>query len=114
VARGFFAANVAQGIQRALSDVDFSGGGKGFFHPDNFSFGDALRISRLNAALMSVAGVESARILRIARLRSASADADTRANIRQGYLAVGANEIIQLNNDRNFPERGVLTLVPLV
>jgi hypothetical protein len=114
VATGFFVANVAQGIQRILSSGDLPGGGKGFFHPDSFSFGDALRISKLSAAVMSVAGVESARIIRIARLRVADPDADTRANLRQGFLAVGASEIIQLNNDRNFPERGVLTLVPLV
>jgi hypothetical protein len=113
VAKGFFSGNVAQGIQQALSNGDLPGGGMGFFHPDNFSFGDALYVSRINAAVMGVAGVESARITRIARLRVPDPDADTRANLRQGFLSVGSSEIIQLDNDRNFPERGVLTLQPL-
>jgi hypothetical protein len=113
VAKGFFAANVAQGIQQVLNNSELAGGRKAFFNPDNFTFGDPLYVSSLNAAVMSVAGVESARILRLARLHVSNPGSDTRANLRQGFLAVGSNEIIQLNNDRNFPEHGVLTLVAL-
>ena len=113
IATGFFVGNVEQGIQQVLSNRDLAGGGKGFFHPDNFSFGDDLYVSRLHAAVMSVAGVESARITRLARLHVSNPDADTRENLRQGFLAVGSNEIIQLDNDRNFPERGVIALLPL-
>jgi hypothetical protein len=114
VAPGFFAANVAQGLLQILGDGELPGGGRGFFHPDNFSFGDGLYVSKIDAAVMSVAGVQSVRITRLARLRAANPDADTRTNLRQGFLAIAANEIVQLNNDRNFPERGVLTVAPLV
>ena len=113
VAPGFFAADVGQGILQVLGDGELPNGSNGFFHPDNFSFGDALYISKINAAVMGIAGVQSARITRLARLRVPNPDADTRANLRQGFLAVGPNEIIQLNNDRNFPERGVIILQPL-
>jgi hypothetical protein len=110
VVAGFFSATVEQGILQILSNSDLPRSGKGFFHPDNFSFGDDLYVSRILAAVMSVAGVESARIIRLARLRAVNPDADTRTNLGQGFLAIGSNEIIQLDNDRNFPENGVLTL----
>jgi arginine deiminase len=96
-----------------LSNSNLPGSGKGFFHPDNFSFGDDLYVSRILAAVMSVAGVESARIIRLARLHAVNHDADTRTNLGQGFLAIGPSEIIQLDNDRNFPENGVLTLQAL-
>jgi hypothetical protein len=114
VVAGFLPAAVEQGILQVLSNGDLPGGGKGFFHPDNFSFGYDLYVSRLHAAVMCVAGVESARITRLARLHAANPDGDTGQNLAQGFLAIGSNEIVQLDNDRNFPERGVLTLVPLV
>jgi hypothetical protein len=113
VVPGFFSATVEQGILQALSNGDLSGDGKGFFHPDNFSFGDDLFVSRILAAVMSVAGVDSARIIQLARLHAPDPNVDTRTNIGQGFLAVGPDEIIRLDNDRNFPENGVLTLQAL-
>jgi predicted phage baseplate assembly protein len=114
VVAGFFPAAVEQRILLVLSNGDLPASGKGFFHPDNFGFGDDLYVSRLHKAVMSVAGVESARIIRLARLHAANPDGDTRRNLGQGFLAIGPNEIVRLDNDRNFPERGVLSLVPLV
>ena len=114
IVAGFLPAAVEQGILQVLSNGDLPGGGKGFFHPDNFSFGDGVYVSRLNAAIMSIVGVGSARITRLARLHAANPDADTQLNLGQGFLAIGSNEIVQLDNDCNFPERGVLSLMPLV
>jgi hypothetical protein len=113
VAAGFFSTTVAQGILQVFSNGNLPGGGKGFFHPDNFSFGDDLYVSKILAAVMRVAGVESARIVWLARLHAVNPDADTRTNLSQGFLAIGANEIVQLDNNRNFPENGVLTLQAL-
>ena len=110
VMAGFFSATVEQGLLQVLSNSDLPSGGKGFFHPDNFSFGDDLFVSKIYAAVMSVPGVESARIERLARLHAANSDADTQSNLAQGLLAIGTNEIVRLDNDRNFPENGVLTL----
>jgi hypothetical protein len=114
VVAGFFPAAVEQGILQVLSNADLAGGGKGFFHSDNFSFGDDLHVSKLHKAVMSVAGIESARITRLARLHAANTDGETQLNLAQGFLAIGPSEIVQLDNDRNFPERGVLSLMPLV
>jgi predicted phage baseplate assembly protein len=113
VTPGFRSSAVQQQIELALSASDLTGGGKGFFHPDNFSFGDSLYTSRLFAAVMAVPGVDSARITRLARLHSAFPDVETQANLRQGFLAAGPDQIIRLDNDRNFPENGVLTVQSL-
>jgi len=110
---GFRSAAVEQQIELVLSNSVLPSGAKGFFHPDNFSFGDNLYTSRLFAAVMAVPGVDSVRITRLARLHSAFPDNETQANLRQGFLSAGPDQIIRLDNDRNFPENGVLTVQSL-
>jgi hypothetical protein len=111
---GFFPAAVQQQIELVLSNSVLPGGAKGFFHPDNFSFGDSLYASRLYVAVMAVPGVNSVGITRLARFHAAFPDRETQANLTQGYLAAGPDQIIRLDNDRNFPENGVLTIQSLV
>ncbi len=96
---GAFGPTVAEAVRLALV---------AFFAPDRFSFGDAVRVSRLYAAIYAVAGVASARIVTLARYRSAHAAEETAANLAAGQLAVGSGEIVRLDDDRDFPERGVL------
>jgi hypothetical protein len=112
VAPGARASDVGQALEQTLSARESVAGGTGFFHPDNFSFGDHLHVSRLLAAIMAVAGVESAQITRLARLHAAEPERDTRTNLRQGFLSIGPNEIVRLDNDRNFPEQGILAIRP--
>lgn len=108
--KGFLAEDVRQRLLQALSNADLPGGQKGFFHPGNFSLGDNLYASRLFAAITAVPGVESAQIAQLTRSRSARPVDETVANLRRGYLLVGPNEIIRLDNDRNFPQNGTLTI----
>jgi hypothetical protein len=61
---------------------------------------------------MGVSGVQSAQITRLARLHSAQPDSETAANLAKGFLAAGADQIIRLDNDRNFPQNGTLTVIP--
>ncbi len=112
LARGFLAGDVRLRLLQALSNADLAGGQKGFFHPDNFSLGDNLYVSKLYAAIMAVPGVESAQITRLIRSHSARPISETSTNLRQGYLQIGTNEIIRLDNDRNFPQNGTLAVVP--
>jgi predicted phage baseplate assembly protein len=112
VARGGRASDVQQALRLALSNGELGGGRTGFFHPDNFSFGDHLYLSALFAAVMAVPGVESAQIARLARLHAAEPDRDTATNLRQGFLRVGPGEIVRLDDDRNFPEHGTLVIRP--
>ena len=112
VARGGRASDVQQALQQALSNGPLPGGRTGFFHPDNFSFGDNLYVSRLFAAVMAVSGIESAQITRLARQHAPEPERDTAINLRQGFLAIAPGEIVRLDNDRNFPEHGTLTIRP--
>ena len=111
VLRGFRSADVQQNLQQALSNGDLPSGGQGFFHPNQFTFGDNLYVSKLYAAVMAVPGVESAQITRLARLHASLPDAETIANMQQGFLAVGPDQIIRLDNDRNFPQNGTLSIL---
>jgi hypothetical protein len=61
---------------------------------------------------MAVPGVDSAQITRLARLRAARPDLETAANLRRGALPIGPDQIIRLDNDRNFPENGALSIRP--
>jgi Baseplate J-like protein len=107
---GYSSSSVQQQIETVLSNTILPGGVTGFFYPDNFSFGQSLYVSQLFAAVMSVPGVLSAQLSRLALLHSIHPDQETQTNLAQGYLSVGPNQILRLDNDRNFPENGVLTV----
>ncbi|HKR66713.1 MAG TPA: baseplate J/gp47 family protein [Thermoanaerobaculia bacterium] len=100
-AAGYNTADVQRRLESALA---------AFFDPDNFSFGDAVFVSRLYGAAMAVAGVESVRISRLATLHAANPDRDTATNVRQGFLAAGSDQVIRVENDRNHAERGTLSV----
>lgn len=102
--------DVQQALLLAFSNGVLPGGAKGFFHPDNFTFGDSLYISRIFAAAMAVPGVKSVEITGLARLHAAQPAKETAANLAQGFLAVGLDQIVRLDNDRNFPQNGTLSL----
>lgn len=110
---GYVPSSVQQQIQTVLSSTMLPGGTPGFFYPDNFSFGKSLYVSQLFAAVMSVPGVRSAQITRLAQLHSNQPDQETQANLASGYLGVGPQQILRLDNDPNFPENGVLAVQPM-
>ncbi|MES2741995.1 MAG: putative baseplate assembly protein [Pseudomonadota bacterium] len=95
-----------------LGSARVAGGGLGLFHPDRLSFGQGVHVSRLIAAVMAVEGVQSAGVLKLARLdRPTGAGAALEAVPADGVLPMGAMEIAQLDNDPDFPENGKLELI---
>jgi predicted phage baseplate assembly protein len=112
IAPGSQSSGVQETLQQVLSNSLLPDGSKGFFHPDNFTFGQNLYISKIFAAMVGVPGVQSAQITRLAPLHSAQPDKETAANLAKGFLAAGADQIIRLDNDRNFPQNGTLTVIP--
>jgi hypothetical protein len=80
-------------------------GTRGFFHPDNLSFGEGVFVSRLVAAARSVAGVENVVVERLRRYAGPDEGA-----VAAGVLRLAAFEIARLDNDPSFPENGVLEL----
>jgi hypothetical protein len=96
-------------VKAALTDV-FSNrvlpnGRRGFFHPDNLSFGQGIYLSRLVAAAQAVEGVESVRVTRLQRLFEGP-----KAELEKGLLPLGPLEVARDDNDPNFPEHGLFVL----
>jgi hypothetical protein len=107
---GFQQEDVEQAMLEAFSNGALAGGAKGFYHPDNFTFGTNLCVSRIYAAAMVVPGVASSAITLLARLHALQPAQETAVNLAQGFLAVGADQIIRLDNDPNFPQNGTLSV----
>lgn len=102
----FFASDVKAALLEVFSNRLLPNGRKGIFHPDNFSFGQAVYLSPLYAAAQSVQGVDSLKITKLMRQGDTNNDA-----VANGKLLLGRREIARLDNDRNFPEHGVFTLI---
>lgn len=103
-ARGHRPADVAAALLEALSDRTLLDGQQGFFHPDRFTFGQALHLSQLYAAIEQVAGVDAAEVTRFRRFGATSDAGDV------GHIAAGRLEILRLANDPSLPEHGVLAV----
>jgi predicted phage baseplate assembly protein len=96
-------------VEAALLDV-FSNavsprGVKGFFHPDNLTFGDGIYASALVAAAQAVRGVQSVEVTKLERYFEGPND-----EVQDGVLALGPLEIARLDNDPSVPENGRLIL----
>lgn len=100
-----FRSDVAEAVLAALSARIFPDGSRGFFHPDNFTFGQSLYLSELYAAVERVPGVDSVEVVELQRYGE-----DPAGELAAGSIDVGRLEIVRLNNDPNFPEHGVLTV----
>lgn len=97
VATGYQRAHVAQAVRLVLRQM---------FAPDSLTFGDPVRVSRIVTAASAVAGVQSVQVTRLKRLfRPAAGELDA------GLLAIGPLEIAQLDDDRDRPEHGRLSIV---
>lgn len=110
VTTGSHQSDVEQTLLQTFSSGRLPNGSLGFFHPDKFTFGDNLFVSTIYAAAMAVPGVESVTITRLARARASQPDQETSLNLAQGFLQTGVDEVIRLDNDRNFPENGTLVI----
>jgi predicted phage baseplate assembly protein len=101
----YFRSDVERELLNLLSNRDLPDGRRGLFHPDNFTFGQPVYLSAIYAAAHQVAGVESVDVQTFQRLGVPSS-----AALASGHLDIGRLEIARLDNDRNFAERGVLTI----
>lgn len=108
VGPGYFKAHVKRALLEVFSSGAMPDGRRGFFHPDNFSFGASLYLSRIYATAMTVDGVASVEVARFQRWgKPAGTEKD------DGVIRAEPLEILQLMNDPNFPENGQLELAML-
>jgi uncharacterized protein YcbK (DUF882 family) len=102
----YYAGDVKAALLQVFSNRVLPDGRCGVFHPDNFSFGQPVFLSPLYAAAQAVAGVATVTVSRFER----QGIPEDRA-LLAGKLELGRLEIARLDNDPNFPERGVFTLI---
>lgn len=92
-------------VKQRLFDVFNNGitsdGSLGFFHPDNFTFGQPVYLSQIYAVAMTIDGVEQVYVDRFERWGKQDHE-----EIDKGYTPMDASEIVRLDNDPNFPENG--------
>ncbi len=103
VRSGYFESEVKKGLLAVFSNRDLPDGRRGYFHPDNFTFGQPVFLSQIYRLAMQQPGVASVEVKRFQRFGK-----NPNQEIDQGLLRPGLLEIVQLDNDRNFPERGKL------
>lgn len=100
-----FRAQVRGDVLQVLGTSRLPDGRLGHFHPDNLSFGDPVHLSPIFAAVMSVEGVTSVKA-KVFRRRGTTST----ITLEDGVIELGRLEIAQLENDRNFPERGSIEI----
>lgn len=100
-----FRSHVKRALEELFSNRVLRDGRRALFHPDRFGFGQPVYLSRLYAAAHAVPGVASVQATAFRRQGSKDVLALDRGRIELGRL-----EIARLDNDPNYPERGVLDL----
>jgi hypothetical protein len=98
---GYFRSEVKRTLLDAFSSRDLPNGQRGFFHPDNFTFGQPVFLSQLYSVAMKQPGVASVEVQRFQRWGKTA-----NQELENGELKPAALEIVLLQNDPNFPENG--------
>ena len=98
---GYFRSEVKRTLLDAFSSRDLPNGQRGFFHPDNFTFGQQVFLSQLYLVAMQQPGVASVEVQRFQRWGKTA-----NQELENGELKPAALEIALLENDPNFPENG--------
>ena len=101
----YLRAHVEAELLELFSNRNLAAGERGFFHPDNLSFGEGIFLSKLVAVAQGVTGVESVAVTKLQRLYEGP-----NQEIENGVLPLGPMEVARLDNDRSFPEHGRLVL----
>jgi baseplate J-like protein len=100
---GYWREDVRFVLEQEFSDTWTRDGRRGFFHPDEFTFGESLHRSAIEGRIHRVAGIEH--VVRITMKRfSAPQPGVPGAEV----LEIGFDEIVLLANDPDHLERGLI------
>jgi hypothetical protein len=105
-ATGWLESDVEAGVLARLANAKLPSGSAGFFYSDAFTFGTPLYRSALDAAIQSVPGVNG--VLDIEYRRRGASDV---FQSLPDILPLGSSEILRIENDRSYPERGTLRVI---
>ena len=106
VAPGHASADVLGAVIDVLSSRALANGELGMFHPDRLVFGADIAASRVVAAVQRVGGVAHLELTAFATADASPAQAA--ASLADGVIAIGSDQIAQLDNNPDFPQRGSL------
>lgn len=106
VATSAYGGEVKERVLEALFGVGGVRPRSGFFSPDNFTFGTSIQRSRLEAVIQEVPGVRAVEGIRVRR----RGWFDWR-DFNELTYGPAHNEVISVENDPLFPERGSVRLV---
>jgi hypothetical protein len=99
---------VKQNLLSTFSTQVLDGNKIGFFHPDNFTFGQPLYLSKIYQTIMnSEEGINSIFVEKFQRMGKK----DDNLELEIGIIQVHSSEIIRLDNDPNFPDNGKIEFV---
>jgi hypothetical protein len=101
----YLRGHVKAALLDLLSNRVLPNGKRGFFHPDNLTFGEGVYLSKLVATVQSVPGVETVEVTAMQRQF-----ARPNHELDDGVLPLGPLQVARLDNDPNFPEHGKLVL----
>ncbi|MDJ0599291.1 MAG: baseplate J/gp47 family protein [Crocosphaera sp.] len=99
----YFQESVKEALLDTFSNSILEDGALGFFHPDQFTFGQPVYLSQLIARAMEVTGVRSVKVTRFQRQ-----DQPSTLPLETGNIQFERLEIARLDNNPNFPENGTL------
>jgi hypothetical protein len=104
----YFQSDVVAALLLVLSNRRLPNGQTGVFYPDNFTFGQTVYLSPVYAAARSVAGVLTV----VATIFQPQGAVPTSQYLDAGEIKLGPLQVARLDNDRNYPDHGHLTIEP--
>ncbi len=108
---GYFRSEVKEALLEVFSNRDLPDGRRGFFHPDNFTFGQSVYLSQIVATAMQVPGVRwidtSDQPPNLFKRWGEPAHGEFAA----GQIDMGRLEIARLDNDPSLPENGKIDFI---
>jgi hypothetical protein len=102
--QGYMPGDVEKALIKAFSNQQWPDGERGFFYPDNFGFGQPVYLNELYAAASTVPGIGSVDITMFQRQGIPG------TGLKDGVLSVDWLEIVIMENNPRYPERGLLQL----
>jgi hypothetical protein len=106
VLSGYFQSQIKRALQEAFSNKILDGRRRGFFHPDNFTFGQPVFLSQVITQAMQVTGVQSVTVTRFQRWGESPQN-----ELEFGRIAFDRLEVAQLDNSANTIGSGRLELI---
>jgi predicted phage baseplate assembly protein len=102
----YLRAHVKVSLLDVFSNRNYGNGLKGFFHPDNLTFGDDIYLGKLSAITQKVAGVQSVSVSRLQRCFEPA-----NGELENGVMVLSPLEIARLDNNPSLPANGKLALI---